>query len=158
MNWTSLFFGFRGRLNRGKYWLAILVYTVVWIAFVGLAIAMIGSNTDNLFSLAGTGLLIWLAGIVLVVVGTWSGVATGIKRLHDREKSGWWIVLFWLGPSVLGGIQTTTSNAAVAMVMGIGSAVLGLWGLVELGFLRGTTGPNLYGPDPLQAYEPVLQR
>ena len=158
MNWTSLFFGFRGRLNRGKYWLAILVYTVVWIAFVGLAIAMIGSNTDNLFSLAGTGLLIWLAGIVLVVVGTWSGVATGIKRLHDREKSGWWILLFWLGPSVLGGIQTTTSNAAVAMVMGIGSAVLGIWGLVELGFLRGTTGPNLYGPDPLQAYEPVLQR
>ena len=158
MDWTHLLFSFRGRINRGKYWLAILIYTVAWVAFVGVSIAVIGSNTDDFFKLAGVGLLIWLAGLVLVVIGTWSGFATGIKRLHDRDKSGWWIALFWLGPSVLGGIQATTNNPAVAMTMGFGSFALATWGFVELGLLRGMTGPNTYGPDPLQSYEPALQR
>jgi uncharacterized membrane protein YhaH (DUF805 family) len=27
--------------------------------------------------------------------------------------------------------------------------VLGIWGFVELGCLRGTAGPNRFGPDPL---------
>jgi uncharacterized membrane protein YhaH (DUF805 family) len=27
----------------------------------------------------------------------------------------------------------------------------GLWYLIECGFLRGTPGPNAYGPDPLAA-------
>jgi uncharacterized membrane protein YhaH (DUF805 family) len=26
-----------------------------------------------------------------------------------------------------------------------------VWALVEIGFLRGTVGPNQYGPDPLEA-------
>ena len=158
MDWTTLFFSFRGRINRGKYWLVILVYTVVWVAFVGVSMVVIGSDTDNFFKFLGTGLLVWLAGVVLLITVTWSGFATGIKRLHDREKSGWWILLFWLGPSVLGGIQATSNNPTVAMTMGFGSSALAIWGLVELGFLRGTAGPNLYGPDPLQADAPVLQR
>jgi uncharacterized membrane protein YhaH (DUF805 family) len=27
--------------------------------------------------------------------------------------------------------------------------IVGLWFLIELGFLRGTAGDNSYGPDPL---------
>jgi uncharacterized membrane protein YhaH (DUF805 family) len=158
MDWMTLFFSFRGRINRGKYWLAILVYTVIWIAFVGVSIAMIGSNFDNLFSLAGAGLMIWAMGLVLLITVTWSGFATGIKRLHDREKNGWWILVFWLGPSVLGGIQATTTNPAVAMAMGVGSFIIAIWGLIELGFLRGTVGQNLYGADLLQAHASVSQR
>jgi uncharacterized membrane protein YhaH (DUF805 family) len=37
-----------------------------------------------------------------------------------------------------------------AVVLGLASLVISIWGLVELGFLRGTVGPNQYGPDPLQ--------
>lgn len=158
MDWTKLFFSFRGRINRGKYWLAILVYTIVWVAFIAVSISMIGSSTDDLFKLAGAGLLLWAMGLAILIVGTWSGVATGIKRLHDRDKSGWWIVVFWLGPSILGGVQASTNNPTVAMTIGFGSIALAIWGLVELGLLRGTAGPNLYGPDPLQPYDPALQR
>ena len=39
----------------------------------------------------------------------------------------------------------------VSFVLGLASFVISIWGLVELGFLRGTVGPNPYGPDPLQA-------
>jgi uncharacterized membrane protein YhaH (DUF805 family) len=41
----------------------------------------------------------------------------------------------------------TTGFVAVA---GLVSLIISIWALVELGFLRGTPGPNQYGPDPLQ--------
>ena len=73
-----------------------------------------------------------------------------VKRLHDRDKSGWWILLFYLTPSVLGSIANTSEQPLVGFVFGVGSFVISIWALVELGFLRGTVGPNRYGPDPLQ--------
>jgi uncharacterized membrane protein YhaH (DUF805 family) len=47
------------------------------------------------------------------------------KRLHDRDKSGWWVLITLI--SILGD----------------------LWLVVECGCLRGTVGENRYGPDPL---------
>ena len=71
-----------------------------------------------------------LAGIVLIVfivAATWISIAVAVKRYHDRNKSGWWVL--------------------IVLVPVIG----GLWYLIECGFLRGTAGPNDYGPDPLAA-------
>jgi uncharacterized membrane protein YhaH (DUF805 family) len=36
------------------------------------------------------------------------------------------------------------------LVLGLAAFVVSIWGLVELGFLRGTSGPNRFGPDPLK--------
>jgi uncharacterized membrane protein YhaH (DUF805 family) len=38
-------------------------------------------------------------------------------------------------------------GAAVGVVMA--TSVLMLWLVIEIGFLKGTQGPNRYGPDPL---------
>jgi uncharacterized membrane protein YhaH (DUF805 family) len=150
MDWTTLLFSFRGRINRGKYWLAALIYLVVWIAFIAAILMWIGgTNTDNLFSLAGAALLIWLLGLILFIALTWSSLAVGVKRLHDRDKSGWWILLFWLGPSILGGWQTATPDLAGGFIFSLAAAAIAIWGFVELGCLPGTPGPNRYGPDPL---------
>jgi uncharacterized membrane protein YhaH (DUF805 family) len=150
MDWTTLLFSFNGRINRGKYWFAVLIYLVVWIAFIALCLIWLGgTNIDNLLSFAGTALLLWLIGFVLFIVLTWSSLAVGIKRLHDRDKSGWWILLFWLGPSVLGGWQTTAPDMGASLVLALAAGVIAIWGFVELGCLRGTPGPNRYGPDPL---------
>ena len=54
----------------------------------------------------------------------WISVAVQCKRWHDRDKSGWWFLINFIpiiGP---------------------------LWAFIELGCLRGTMGPNLYGADP----------
>jgi uncharacterized membrane protein YhaH (DUF805 family) len=153
MDWTTLLFGFRGRINRAKYWLAVLIYTLAVIAYTVLIFVVLGGvDADNLFSFAGAGLSIWAIGFLLIVVMTWSGFATGVKRLHDRDKSGWWILLFWLGPSVIGGMQTMTVNPGMVMVYSLASLAIVIWGLVELGFLRGTSGANAYGPDPLGGF------
>jgi uncharacterized membrane protein YhaH (DUF805 family) len=150
MDWTTLLFSFQGRINRGKYWLAVLIYVAVWIVFVAAVFMWIGGmNIDNLFSFAGARLLIWLIGFILFVAGIWSGLAIGIKRLHDRDKSGWWILLFWLAPSVLSSWQTATPDFGGSFVLSLAAIAIGIWAFVELGCLPGTPGPNQYGPDPL---------
>src|SRR3954452_6029554 len=95
MDWTTLLFSFNGRINRGKYWLAVLIYFAVWTTFIALGLIWLGgANLDNLLRVAGTALLLWLIRFILFIVLTWSGLAFGIKRLHARDKSGWWILLF----------------------------------------------------------------
>jgi uncharacterized membrane protein YhaH (DUF805 family) len=92
-------------------------------------------------------LIVFLA---FTIVSWISAFAVGVKRLHDRDKSGWWVLLFLLAPSVLGSIANTSEQPLVGFVLGLASFVISIWALVELGFLRGTVGPNRYGPDPLQ--------
>jgi uncharacterized membrane protein YhaH (DUF805 family) len=150
MDWTTLLFSFNGRINRAKYWLAVLIYMVVWTVFFATIFVWLGGlNVDDLWSFAGKGLLIWLVGLILLILGTWSGLAVGVKRLHDRDKSGWWILLFWLGPSILGGWQTVTPDLGGGFIFSIGATAIAIWAFVELGCLPGTPGPNQYGSDPL---------
>jgi uncharacterized membrane protein YhaH (DUF805 family) len=47
------------------------------------------------------------------------------KRWHDRDKSAWWIL--------------------IGLIPFIGW----IWVLVEVGFLKGTDGPNRFGEDPV---------
>lgn len=152
MDWTTLLFSFQGRINRGKYWLVGLLYIAAWIVFSILAIAWLGGvDPEQLFRFAGGAVLIWLIAIALLVAGTWSGFATGVKRLHDRGKSGWWILLFWLGPSLGGGSTSAMQDGGgTSVVLSLIGAAIAIWGFVELGCLRGTRGPNQYGPDPLE--------
>jgi uncharacterized membrane protein YhaH (DUF805 family) len=149
MNFGQLLFGFTGRINRGKYWLAALIYFII-----GLVMATIGYFAEEApaFQILNA----------VVSIGTLiSSIAVGLKRLHDRDKSGWWLLLFYLVPSLLAGIGAIAffygvgAEAAGGMISGaiiwaLGFAVL-VWAFVELGCLRGTLGPNRFGPDPLVA-------
>ena len=149
MNFGQLFFGFKGRINRGKYWLAILIFVIV-----GLIMATINYIADQ-------ALPAQLLGIIVNIGLFISGLAVGIKRLHDRDRSGWWLLLFYLLPSLLFGVGAGLfvygigEEAASGVIGGSVLYVLGLaaliWAIVELGCLRGTLGPNRFGPDPLTA-------
>ncbi len=124
---TNLLFGFQGRTNRAKFWLVALALLVIEFIVLGVLGGSAAMSDDPQQALASLGPV---AGIVLVIFGlavTWITIAVGIKRFHDRNKSGVWILIIF--------------------VPVIGS----LWYLIECGFLRGTPGPNDYGPDPLAA-------
>jgi len=158
MDWTTLLFSFHGRINRGKCWLAVLIYIVAWSAFFISTIVWLGGlNLDDLWSFAGKGLLLWLVGLILLILGTWSYLAVGVKRLHDRDKSGWWILLFWLGPGILGGWPSAAPDLGAGLILSLAAAAIAIWAFIELGCLRGTPGPNQYGPDPL-GYPPLPPR
>jgi uncharacterized membrane protein YhaH (DUF805 family) len=138
MNFVNLFISPSGRINRAKFWIAILIFTVVNLLNAGMV----------LFTDGGTGVVI-LNGIVTLLVAA-SGVLVGIKRLHDRNKSGWWVLLYWVAPFVMLSIGFAVgSDTLVVSVLGFLALAIGLWSLIDLGCLRGTIGQNKYGPDPL---------
>ena len=136
--WIDLLFGFRGRINRAKYWLTFVIY---FVALFGLYILF------SLFFSFPTDLLglILVISIPLIPI-TISSVAVAIKRLHDRDKNGWWVLVFYVLPGVIGYIGPYTG---LDIVFQLANLALSIWAVIELGFLRGTSGPNRYGPDPL---------
>ena len=136
--WLELLFSFRGRINRAKYWLTSLIYFIALFALYVLFGLFFSFPTD----LLGTILIFAIPFIPIII----SSIAVAIKRLHDRNKSGWWLLVFYLLPGVIDNIGAYT---AVGVVFHLASLAVSIWALVELGFLRGTPGANRYGPDPL---------
>lgn len=155
---VGLLFSYQGRINRAKYWLALVIYAVIFIVLVALGFIMLGNgilalsgdDAEGLVAgLISKGIGFFLIALIVMIVMTVSGVFVGIKRLHDRDKSAWWMLVFYLLPAVLGGL------ADVSWIFNIAGFAVSIWGLVELGFLRGTIGPNRYGPDPLPQMVPA---
>ncbi len=136
VDFWPLLFSFQGRINRAKYWIATITYISATIALVGLGFFF---RFETFFFI--------IAAIVFIAM-TVSGIAVGLKRLHDRDMSGWWLLVFYLLPPVLDGIGRAIG---VPVVFSLAGAVISVWALVVLGFLRGTSGTNQYGPDPLGA-------
>jgi len=159
MNFLHVLFSFRGRINRAKYWLAAVFWVVVDVIVFGVLAVMLGnrllalgsepSGADIVRAILSFGLGVVLVCLIVLVPMFVSWLAVGIKRLHDRDQSGWWIVLFYFGPAVASGLAQNSDSGGVALVLGLVSLGISIWAIVVLGFLRGTRGPNQYGPDPL---------
>lgn len=134
MTIVSFFFSTKGRICRSQYWLGM---AGVAAAF-GIAMAL-AFLTPIAYAAAPL--------IILAVVGLY---ILAIKRLHDRNRSGWWTLVFLWAPGVLDRISDKIpEDSALWWVLVLTAAALSLWGLIELGFLRGTEGDNDYGADPL---------
>ena len=122
-------FSFDGRLNRAKFWLILIATDIAVFVLLAILVAVTGGSMtmgeDGSMPSMGGGVIGNLVALVIFVAAVWIGFAVGVKRYHDRGKSGWWVL--------------------IVLVPVIG----GLWYLIECGFLRGTIGPNAYGPDPV---------
>src|SRR5262245_51281932 len=152
MKWGHYLFGFGGRINRAKYWLWVLLYIIAAIVIGGIVYVV---NSD-----AASAIVQIVFGIAAFI----SSLAVTTKRLHDRSKSAWWLVIFYFVPSILLGIGVGltaygamstggTELGNMGLIGGIlilAGAAFTLWAFVELGCLRGTIGANQYGPDPLE--------
>jgi len=79
----------------------------------------------------------------------WVYAATSIKRLHDRDKSGWWMVPFFVIPGLYQQFGDRLSDFYTAVFVGLAVSVLALWGLVDMYCLRGSPWTNGFGADPL---------
>jgi uncharacterized membrane protein YhaH (DUF805 family) len=153
MKLQKILFSFEGRIGRGTYWLAFLA-VIVAVQVLTFAPFLLDSETAAVLMLALTSQVIWLLSL-------WPILAVGAKRLHDRDKSGWWLLVFWLLPFALfvGGFSIflfddprtgRSGDFSTGLMVVLASLPPALWGIVELGILPGTKGPNLYGADPAQ--------
>ena len=118
MEWATLplkkYAEFTGRSRRKEYWSFFLLM---------LAVCIVAGMVDGILGMRG--MIAGLYGPVTALAGLFflvPGIAVGIRRLHDTDRSGWWLLI----------------------------GLIPLLGLVLLYFfvLEGTSGANQYGADP----------
>ena len=168
MDWTWYLFSFKGRINRAKLWLALLVI-LCWMIFLGGLVVAIGSlsggaksfgfrindvflilDPETYRSLSNADLVPLFAKVIGAPLFAWAYLATSIKRLHDRDKSGWWIIPFFVAPSLYNQFEDRLGNSNLLLLPGLAAFVFLLWGFVEMYCLKGSRKTNRFGPSPLQ--------
>jgi uncharacterized membrane protein YhaH (DUF805 family) len=151
MDWIYLFASFSGRISRFPFWVCVGILVVVEFASTWLAYRIEGETLENMINLE-------LAGgdrlsNILALVFTYPEFALAVKRSNDRNLSPWVIGVFFainvaLNLFVILNGAIDPQNQANQIIF-LPYALLLLVLIVELGFRRGTEGPNRFGPDPL---------
>lgn len=133
MEWMLLplrrYVQFSGRSRRKEYWMFALFLLIIYIIAMALD-SMLGFGTTSRYAdvtetgaAAGfnsTGGIITLLTMLAVFLPS---LAVGIRRLHDTDRSGWWLL--------------------IGLIPLIGTIVLLVFYCSD-----GTKGPNRFGPDP----------
>src|SRR5437879_1944839 len=101
---------FMGRAVRSEYW-----YWVLFAILASIVASMIDLMIARTYSPLST-----LVSLALIL----PGLAVAVRRLHDIDRSGWWLLL--------------------GFIPIVGAIILIVWACK-----RGTKGPNRFGPDPL---------
>jgi len=139
MDWLSLYNTFHGRIGRQTFWIAIAVLTIAELFGHLFAEQIEGDRLSAIVDLAFT----------------YPEFAVAIKRAHDRNLPVWLLGIFFTAGAVLDlltVLELTGTNDQpniLSILIALPFTVLGLALLVELGFRKGTPGPNQHGPDPL---------
>jgi uncharacterized membrane protein YhaH (DUF805 family) len=82
------------------------------------------------------------------------GFVIRTERLHGRNKSVWWLLLFYSLPALLGPLAKSASFAggtgvALQHILMLAGLALSVWGFVEIGCLPGNPESNGYRPNPI---------
>lgn len=124
MEWMILpykrYFDFAGRSQRKEYWMFALFGLIVQLVLDG----GLGGNYSVLMGLRatpsfGATALSGLFGLVTII----PSLAVGIRRLHDTDRSGWWLLIVLV-------------------------PLVGFLALLYFMVSDGTPGPNRFGEDP----------
>lgn len=111
----DMWLSFQGRIPRKAFWIYSFLLLVPCIGIVGL-----------LYWISDT--LGMIAMVVFYALAFWAVLALQVKRFHDRDKSGLWVLI------------------------GFVPVIGGLWLFIELGCLRGSDGANRFGGDATGMY------
>ena len=137
---------FSGRAVRSEYWYWVLFSFICGIVTVILDAALFPDNDLSPLN-------------AIFTLGTFlPSLAVGARRLHDIDRTGWWLlwqlliillavfltVVAFAVPKEQGAVWYALAGAAVLVAF-----IISVWLFVQIGFLRGTQGPNRFGPDPL---------
>jgi uncharacterized membrane protein YhaH (DUF805 family) len=139
MHWMILPFkryaDFTGRSRRMEYWMFTLLNLIVGIILAVVVFGTAGladmsdpdANPDGFAALFGGAGLLFLLYFAVILIPS---IAVSVRRLHDRDMSGWWYLGFIVGSMI----------PFVGFLISIAFLVLML--------LPGTVGPNRFGEDP----------
>lgn len=139
---------FSGRSRRKEFWFFQLLNFLVQVVLIGpLYYAMVSSMVavSNMedpgdFEASAAGAMQWgdhpiavgmaILGLLWALFVLIPGIAVTVRRLHDRDMSGWWYL----------GLILASIIPFVGLIAGIAFLVIMC--------LEGTKGPNRFGEDP----------
>ena len=144
---------FGGRSRRMEFWMWQLAQLLLWIAVAivggifGLSMFSLASNPGaGAMAAVGVGIIFYgvllLVGLALFI----PNLAVAIRRLHDTDRAGWWVLSPLAGYLVT--IVGAVAHSQALVLIGSGITVLLALMLVVFYFLDGTPGPNRFGADP----------
>ncbi len=88
MNWyievLKKYAVFQGRARRKEYWYFVLFSTIISVILI-----FIDGFIGTLDVEAGIGLLSGVYGLAVLI----PSIAVAVRRLHDTDRSGWWILI-----------------------------------------------------------------
>lgn len=125
-------FSFKGRVGRRDFWL----WMAIWVALMAV-----------LFTLSGQSWLDTQSTAFGLVVLLWPTSAIMVKRLHDRNKSGWWALLLVVAWMLASGNWTMFSSI---WQWGLGCflpILIVVMTLLDCGVFLGTKGENRFGAE-----------
>ena len=143
MDWTFLFLSLDGRINRAKYWIGGLLIGAAGVGAMLLIIWAVGLS-DAAVKLA-------IAVALALMYPTYAVMA---KRFQDRNRPGA-LALLGIVPLILSNLLYTfdvfdaAKPTMLSQIFDLALVGISIWLLIDLGILKGTQGPNRYGPDPL---------
>ena len=128
---------FSGRSRRKEYWMFML-FVIIASVLIGIVEGILGLNT----LVAGNGPISGIFSIATLI----PYIAVAVRRLHDTNRSGLWLLLPAFPYAILAG-GAITMNMTLAIIGGIAALAAGLTVLVFF-CLPGNAGPNRFGEDP----------
>lgn len=135
---------FSGRARRSEYWyFALFAFAASFVTGL-IDIAIFGAADDGFRPLT----------IGLCLVTFLPNLAVTVRRLHDLDRSGWWMMMP-AGIGFFGGLMAIESP--MLGVAGILAAVISTFVLFGWMMKRGSFGANNYGEDPIDRYNAVFE-
>jgi uncharacterized membrane protein YhaH (DUF805 family) len=134
----------QGRIPRSQWWAGLLVLVIIGVVLALIIGWVLGPTTIAI-----------IATLILQVILLYPSYALSAKRFQDRDKPGG-LALIGIGLGILQtlarlvGLSNPFNPTAIDWILNIALLIVGIWYVIELGILRGTIGPNQYGPDPLE--------
>ena len=80
---------FKGRARRSEYWFIQLFLIVTNLAVAAIDLVLMGGDVDRFMANGGGGIV----GLIWIFVSIVPALAVLVRRLHDTDKSGWWVLL-----------------------------------------------------------------
>lgn len=141
-----------GRLNRLGYWRWHLTLTCISAIAIVSSTLLAMSRAPKLVS----GLALSVIGLAIVAT-----IPVLVRRLHDRGRSGWWLIPFVILPGLFPGAMSGLTYAGMPLfsedsplfwpitVVMLVLTALSIWGFFEIGVLKGQSAANRFGPPPV---------
>ena len=138
---------FTGRARRKEFW---------WFVLLTWLISLSAAGVDHLL-----GLKIGVVGLACLLGMLLPQTAVTVRRLHDTNRSGWWLLLPLVPalPAMIFIIRSAAEKQigqpSAVTIIGIVVSTIAYWAVAILLVFwfcrRGTIGENRFGPDPIPA-------